>query len=151
MRLAALTVIPGEPPMLTARAGLLVDSRTGEIVGRNEWEDAEDAEDGSDVGAGGADNPFDDKPNGQPLPPSEAAAGKPQPISPTTGVKLYELASRIYGDRWNKEMERKVAEGVSKGAAATIGDLTFNEGENLLDIFEKRLATQQAAQSKEEA
>ena len=66
-------------------------------------------------------------------------------------MKLYELASRIYGARWNKEMERKVAEGVSKGAAAAIADLTFNEGENLLRIFEDRLATQQAAQSKESA
>lgn len=151
MRLAALPVIPGEPPMLTARAGLLVDSRTGEIVGRNEWEDAEDAEDEEDGSAGGAGNPFDDKPSGQQSEPSEAAAGKPQPISPTTGVKLYELAGRIYGARWNKEMERKVAEGASKGAAATIGDLTFNEGESLLGIFETRLATQQAAQSKEAA
>lgn len=151
MRLAALPVIPGEPPMLTARAGLLVDTHTGEIVGRNEW-DGDDEGDEGDAVDNPPDNPFDGAGAGeQQSEPLPMAAGKPQPLSPTTGVKLYELAGRIYGDRWDREMERKVAEGVSKGAAATIGELTYNEGEKLLVIFENRLATQQAAQSKEAA
>ena len=62
------------------------------------------------------------------------------PLSPTTGVRLYELARQIYGERWDRDKERQVAEGASKGAVGKLADLTQSEGERLLAIFEKRLA-----------
>ncbi len=55
-------------------------------------------------------------------------------------LRLYELARQIYGERWDRDKERQVAEGASKDAVGKLADLTQGEGERLLAIFEKRLA-----------
>lgn len=142
MRLAAMPVLPGDTPMLTAGQRLLVDRSTGEILGRTDWGDDGD-EDDSDVDAGAdADyvSPFDDPAAGVQSPPSEQPAGKPAKASMTTVTEIYRLAREVYGDKWNKQKEAAVAQGASKGAVSTIADLTQKEGDGLLGILERRLA-----------
>ena len=140
MRIAALPQI--DAPLLAApQPRLLVDRQTGEILsGDMQWTDPDDEEDNGE----GEGNPFLDKP-GQPDPPPPPPpppqnGKKVTPLSPTTGVRLYELARQIYGERWDRDKERQVAEGASKGAVGKLADLTQSEGERLLAIFEKRLA-----------
>lgn len=135
MRLAALPVLPSDLPALSGPR-LLVDRQTGEILSSDtQWTDQDDEEDEGE----GVDNPFLDKP-GQPEPPPPVPSSKPTPLSPTTAVQLYDLAKRYYGDRWDKDKERGIAQGASKGAASNLGELTQKEGDDLLAIFEKRLA-----------
>jgi hypothetical protein len=142
MRLAALPVLPSDLPALTNAPRLLVDRQTGEILGRSDWEGDE-----SEGDEGEGDNPFIEQ-AGQPGQPSQPESPKPPPqngkkvtpLSPTTGARLYELARQIYGERWDRDKERQVAEGASKGAVGKLADLTQGEGEGLLAVFEKRLA-----------
>lgn len=139
MRLAALPVLPSDLPALSAPR-LLVDRQTGEILSSGgSWPNQDDDEEEDGEG----DNPFIDKP-GQP-PATTATNGKAAALSPTTAVQLYDLAKQIYGDRWDRDKERSVAQGASKGAAGNLGELTQSEGEGLLAVFEKRLANMTTA------
>ena len=63
------------------------------------------------------------------------------PLSPTTGVRLYELARQIYGERWDRDKERQVAEGASKGAVGKLADLTQSEGERSVSYTHLTLPT----------
>ena len=139
MRLAALPVLPSDLPALTNAPRLLVDRQTGEILGRSDWEGDE-----SEGDEGEGDNPFIEQAGqaGRPEPPKPPPQNgkKVTPLSPTTGARLYELARQIYGERWDRDKERQVAEGASKGAVGKLADLTQGEGEGLLAVFEKRLA-----------
>lgn len=143
MRLAALPVLPGDPPMLAGGQRLLVDRNTGEIlttgaVDAGDWVD--DDEDDTDDGGAGYVSPFDDPTAGVQPPPPEQPAGKPAKASVTTVTEIYRLAREVYGDKWGKEKEAAVAQGASKGAVSTIGDLTQREGDGLLGVLERRLA-----------
>ncbi|MBP8293618.1 MAG: hypothetical protein KAX65_12655 [Caldilineaceae bacterium] len=144
MRLAALPQI-GTPLLAAPQPRLLVDRQTGEILnGDTQWADPDDEEDDGEGENGN--NPFLDKPDaGSPPPPAPQNGKKATPLSPTTAVRLYELARQIYGERWDRDKERQVAEGASKGVVGKLADLTQGEGEGLLAVFEKRLASMTAA------
>lgn len=137
MRIAALPPIGDLPALSAPPTRMLVDRGTGEIVG--EWEDADEDE---------QDNPFADEPQAPKAPPVPASKqvtpGKAHPPIPTadaaTVERLTGIAKEVYGDRWNAEMERKLAEGASKGVVKTLASLTEREAEDLSKILVDRLA-----------
>lgn len=137
MRIAALPVIGDLPALPPPAPRMLVDRGTGEIIDSG-WTTPEDDEDGDD-------NPFDDAPEPEPptvtVPPVPAA---PKTADAATQARLREVAESVYGDRWNAEKERQVAESASKGAVATLADLTPKEADDLLKILVARLSAQSA-------
>lgn len=145
MRIAALPVLPADLPALPGSQRLLVDRQTGEILSDAPEDDEEEGDNA------GGENPFFDKPQSSPSPsPQNEGSVKVTPLSPTTGVRLYALARQIYGERWDIEKERQVAESASKGAVSKLAELTQKEAESLIAIFENRLASQPAAEPKPE-
>lgn len=134
MRIAALPVI-GDLPALTPPAPrMLVDRGTGEIIDGSWNEDDDDDE--AEPEAPAFDNPFDDPPPAPAAPPPPPA----KTADAATLARLTEAALAVYGDRWSAEIERKVAEGASKGAVQTLNALTKREAEDLIKILVTRLA-----------
>ena len=147
MRIAAMPVIGGELPSLPSPAPrLLVDHGTGEIIADADWQD-DDAE------------PSDHQPAAPQTVASQTVASQTvaqpatqnptPPAQHTNGIatadaatiaRLTEIAIAVYGDRWNADKERKVAEGASKGAVTTLSDLTPREAEDLSKILVGRFA-----------
>lgn len=140
MRIAAMPVINGDLPALPSPSPrLLVDHGTGEIIADADWQEDDDA-----------DNPFDAPSLSAPIATPTAA---PKPAQTANGIatadaatiaRLTEIAIAVYGDRWNADKERQVAESASKGAAGTLAKLTPKEADGLSKILVTRLSAMQS-------
>jgi len=137
MRIAALPVIGDLPALAAPAPRMLVDRGTGEIIDAG-WNDADEDDEPEAEAPAVADNPFDDPP------PAKSAAPQPVPpaktVDPAALARLTEAAIAVYGDRWNADKERQVAESASKGAVQTLAALTPREAEALTKILVARLA-----------
>jgi hypothetical protein len=139
--IAALPVIGDLPALAAPAPRMLVDRGTGEIIDAG-WNDA-DEDDEPEAEAPAADNnPFDDPPPAKPAPPPATAPAKTADAA--TLARLTEAATAVYGDRWNADKERQVAESASKGAVQTLAGLTPREAEELAKILVSRLAAMQS-------
>ena len=121
---------------------MLVDRGTGEIIDAG-WNDADDDDDAEPQAPAPAfDNPFDGPPS--PPPTKQAAPASPKTADGATIARLTEAAAAAYGERWNAEKEKQVAESASKGAVQTLAGLTQLEADNLAKILVARLAAMQS-------